>query len=177
MLVVTRVVQKILALLVPTAASLAASEAPKAATPAQPMPIATLVKRLSEEPGLRARFAENPRAVLSAAGIDPAPLQLGERIGEPEIDRLIARWRRAEGAIRLAAEQGGRNQRQTEGPPPEQVSPPAAVYGPPAGMRPQPPEPVVPPPPPLPVPRRDGTGPRPEPPAPVYGPPPGLRRP
>ena len=140
MVIVTRVIRKVLALLAPTAASLAASEAPKAAAPPQNTPsISALVKRLSEEPAMRARFGANPRAVLSEAGIDPAPLNVGERLSDTEVERLIGRWRLAEGSIRLAASEGSDGGPAPTETSPAMTAPPAAVYGPSPGLRPAPP--------------------------------------
>lgn len=132
--------------------------------------IAALMAGIEAEPGLRARFASDPQATLREFGVDPAAFAVGARLSEGDVDRIVARWRRAQseatgaGAVKVA--QGG---------PP---SPAVAVYGPPPGMlrrnqeqRPPSPERTQPPtdtPSPLPSP------PPPSPPAPVYGPPPSL---
>jgi hypothetical protein len=108
--------------------------------------MSTFIALLRQDAQLRARFAQDPRAVLRAHRIDPAPFELPERLNDAQFARLLADWSRwIAPAQRLA-----------EGPSPEQKDkPPAPVYGPAPGFQRQqlPPTPA-------PV---------------VYGPPPGLR--
>ncbi|ACL57903.1 hypothetical protein [Methylobacterium nodulans] len=166
MRIIARIIRKLLALLAPTTVSIAASEVPKAATPAQHTPsVSQLVKRLSDQPVLRARFAADPRAVLTEAGIDSASLNLGDRLSDAEIEQLIGRWRTVEISARLAASEEV-SQGPTAEPSLDKSRNPAPVDGHPPGMQPSPS-----------VKKPDNAGARQTPPVPVYGPPPGLRRP
>jgi hypothetical protein len=104
--------------------------------------MAALIAKLKSDPALRARFLENPGAVMRAQGIDPTPFRLPDRLTQAQLDRLLADWSREGGPA----------------PPPQspQPRPPAPVYGPPPGPppkqppRPLPPAPVYGPPPGLP---------------------------
>jgi hypothetical protein len=105
------------------------------------------IARVRQDPTLRARFADGPRAVLLAYGIDPQPFTLPDRLTEAQLARFVSGW------PRIAA--------QVNPPDPSQPKPgpTIAVYGPPAAVK----KPAKPP--------------QPAPPAPVYGPPAGTKQP
>jgi len=123
--------------------------------------MAALIARLRSDSSLRARFLENPGALMREQGIDPTPFRLPERVTQAQLDHLLADWSRTAGS-------------QAPAPGLAQAGPPAVVYGPPPGPprtqqpQPLPPAPVYGPPPS--PPRTEGQ--QPNPPAPVYGPPP-----
>jgi hypothetical protein len=84
--------------------------------------MSAFLARVRGDSKLRARFAENPRAVLREHGIDPAPYNLPERVSEAQMERLLAELSRATPPPR--------------GPAPDAPRPlPAPVYGPPPGLR------------------------------------------
>lgn len=166
MSIFSRSLRRLLALLAPTAFSVPASGAPIASETAQAPAFSILAKRLNEEPGMRARFAREPRAVLREVGMDPDSLDVGESLSDAGIDRFIERWRTAEAAVRPQKPEDGppRQSSPQPLPPLRSVSPPAVIYGPPPGLQP-----------PRPVPPQSREPPPPPPQAPVYGPPPGIR--
>jgi hypothetical protein len=79
--------------------------------------------RVRQDAALRARFSQNPRAVLREHGIDPAPFDVPDRLSEAQLERLLSDWG------------GGSGGSQTARPPQPAPSPPAPVYGPPPGLR------------------------------------------
>jgi len=148
---------------------------PEAPSRSNASAMSAFMARLFHDADLRARFSQNPRAVLSQHGIDSGPYNLPERMTEAELQRLLSdRIRRlAEAAPNPPAPETG-----------QPKPPPAPVYGPPPGVRPVPPKanpPIVPSPPlkppsaTLPKPDSASPPPPPSPSAPVYGPPPGLQ--
>jgi hypothetical protein len=113
--------------------------------------LSTFIARMRRDPVLRSRFADNPRGVLLAYGIDPSPYDLPDRMTSAQIDRLLAQFAQAPAAPEPPKPPDRSAEPPSASPPPP--SPPSVVYGPPPS--PQPPA---------------------GPPAPVYGPPPGLSK-
>jgi hypothetical protein len=105
-----------------------------------PGTMAALIAKLRSDGSLRARFLENPSAVMREQGIDPTPFRLPERLTQAQLDRLLADWSRQAGSPPAPA------------PASPQPQPPVVVYGPPAGPprtqtpQPRPPAPVYGPP-------------------------------
>jgi hypothetical protein len=102
-----------------------------------PGTMAALIAKLRSDQSLRARFLENPGAVMREQGIDPTPFRLPERLTQAQLDRLLADWSRQAGPAPAPT------------PSAPQPSPPAVVYGPPASpprVQPRPPAPVYGPP-------------------------------
>ena len=101
------------------------AEVSHAASPIQveTLTLSGFVARIRQDVALRARFAQNPRAVLREFGIDPAPYNLPDKLTDAQLDRFMTDWSRGAG---------------TPTPPPAPrpaTSPaPAPVYGPPAGF-------------------------------------------
>jgi hypothetical protein len=89
---------------------------------AEKLTMSAFLARVRSDSQLRARFAENPRALLREYGIDPAPYNLPERVSEAQMERLLADLDRAA--------------RAPLGPVPDaQRTSPAPVYGAPPGLR------------------------------------------
>lgn len=85
--------------------------------------LSAFISRVRGDGALRARFADNPSAVLREYGIDPTPFNLPDRITQAQMDSLLDDLSR-------------RAPPQTAQPPELPVPrPPAVIYGPPAGMR------------------------------------------
>jgi hypothetical protein len=100
--------------------SRAAEPRPAAAGPAETLTMSTFISRIRQDEGLRARFADSPRAVLREFGIDPPPINLPDRINPVQMQGLLNNW--AAGV------------EPAEPPPnPGRFSAPAPIYGPPAG--------------------------------------------
>ena len=108
----------------------------------QTLTISGFIARLRQDPVLRKRFADNPRVVLPAYGIDPAPYNLPDRMSEAQMDRLLERFAQAQAPApsEPPAPPVGPPPApvQVYGPPPRPPrpalgSPPAPVYGPPPG--------------------------------------------
>jgi hypothetical protein len=91
--------------------------------PRERLTLTDFIARVRADAALRARFAENPRAVLNEYGIDPAPYNLPDRMSDERMDRLL------DDLTRSAA--------QPPQPPPRNpgLQAPVAVYGPPPGQR------------------------------------------
>ena len=81
--------------------------------------LSAFAARVRQDTALRARFAQNPGAVLREFGIDPAPYNLPARLTDAQLDRFLADWSRDAGTSRPV--------------PPGPPGPPAPVYGPPPG--------------------------------------------
>ena len=106
-----------------------------------PGTMAALIAKLRSDASLRARFLENPSAIMREQGIDPTPFRLPQRLTQAQLDRLLADWSRQAGppqAPTPAPQPVG--PAPVYGPPPgpprtqtPQPRPPAPVYGPPAG--------------------------------------------
>jgi hypothetical protein len=122
---------------------------PEAPRRLETLTMSGLIARVRQDPALRARLADGPRAVLLAYGIDPKPFNLPGRLTEAQLVRFLSGW------PRIAAQADPPDASQPK------PTPPAVVYGPPAGPR-------------------KSTKPRPKkpaPPAPIYGPPAGTKQP
>ena len=85
--------------------------------------VATFIALLRQDAALRARFAQEPLAVLRDQGIDLAAFELPERLNEAQLARLLDDWSRWPAGQHLA---------QVAPEPREGPSAPAPVYGPPA---------------------------------------------
>ncbi len=166
------IARRLAALLAPFAA-LPFLRPPAPAAAAPPPSLAMLMQRLQAEPALRSSFAQDPQAMLRAAGLDPAGFNIGSSLSPAQLEALLQRCQARPSGQGFATP--------VQGTPPMRSGPPAAVYGPPPG----PPQQNWAPPPPNPPPQQESVKPRPlppertpdraAPPAPVYGPPPGLR--
>ena len=56
--------------------------------------MSAFIVRLRQDAALRARFSQDPRAVLREHGIDPAPFNLPDRLDEAQLERLLGDWTR-----------------------------------------------------------------------------------
>jgi hypothetical protein len=117
MVVTIRALLRSIAALVATALWPAKAAAPQ---PSGGDAMAAFIARLRSDEALRARVRDSPTSGLLAAGIDPAPFRLPDRLTEAELDRLLADWSRGEAA---------------EPPAREAPRPPVVIYGPPPGLR------------------------------------------
>jgi hypothetical protein len=99
----------------------AAESRAAASTPAETLTMSAFIARIRQDAALRARFAQNPRAVLREFGIDPPPINLPDKLTDDQIQRLLNDW--TAGVDPPA-------------PPPRDGRPkavaPAIIYGPPA---------------------------------------------
>src|SRR5262245_38485997 len=78
-----------------TAASLGAQQTgAEASTRSDAPTMSALIARLRQDAVLRARFAENPRAVLREHGIDAAAFDVPVRMDDAQLQRLLAGWTR-----------------------------------------------------------------------------------
>ena len=110
---------------------------PPASLRLEALTMSAFVARIRQDAGLRARFAENPRAVLREFGIDPAAINLPDRLTEAQLESLLnSRAIDGRGEARILAQAKPSPPAPVYGPP----STPAPVYGPPATPPPQPPE-------------------------------------
>jgi hypothetical protein len=95
------------------------------AQPRETLTLSAFIARVRGDGALRARFADNPRAVLRDYGIDPTPFNLPDRITRAQMDSLLddlsRRTETAQPAPQPAPSQGPRT--------------PVVIYGPPSGMR------------------------------------------
>jgi hypothetical protein len=108
-----------------------ASSGAEVTRPAAPIQVETLTlsafaARVRQDTALRARFAQNPGAVLREFGIDPAPYNLPAQLSDVQLNRFLADWSRDGGTARPAPPV-------PPGPGPAPPGP-APVYGPPPGL-------------------------------------------
>ena len=103
-------------------ASAAETGSPTSPVQAETLTLSAFVARVRQDATLRARFAQNPHAVLREFGIDPTPYNLSDRLTDAQLDRFLADWSRDAGPSRPV--------------PPGPPGPPAPVYGPPPGPAP-----------------------------------------
>jgi hypothetical protein len=106
-----------------TAISNAQQARPEAPPRSETLTVPAFFARVRQDAALRARFSQNPRAVLREHGIDPAPFDVPDRLNEAQLERLLSDWG------------GGTGGSQAAPAPRPAPSPPAPVYGPPPGLR------------------------------------------
>ena len=124
----------ILAALMGTVAS-RAEALPQASSRAEALTMSGFVARIRQDAPLRARFAQDPRAVLREFGIDPSSINLPDRLTEAQLQSLLnSRAVDGRGDRRILAQAQPSPPAPVYGPP----STPAPVYGPPSTPKPQP---------------------------------------
>lgn len=105
-------------------ASAAETGSPTSPVQAETLTLSAFVARVRQDATLRARFAQNPHAVLREFGIDPTPYNLSDRLTDAQLDRFLADWSRDAGASTPPPGRGPATPR----------PPPTPVYGPPPGF-------------------------------------------
>jgi hypothetical protein len=104
---------------VPSAAEQARPDAPPRS---EASTMSAFIARLRQDAELRARFSQNPRAVMREHGIDPTPFNLPDRMDAAQVERLLSD---------LAGRAGPESSEPRR--PDARPSIPAPVYGPPPG--------------------------------------------
>jgi hypothetical protein len=112
---------------------------PQSSSRVEVLTMSAFVARIRQDTGLRARFAQNPRAVLREFGIDPTAINLPDRLTEAQLQGLL-------NGRTVDVREGRPVLAQAKPSPPAPVygppSTPAPVYGPPATPPPQPEKPI-----------------------------------
>ena len=112
---------------------------PQASSRLEALTMSAFVARIRQDATLRARFAQNPRAVLREFGIDPTAINLPDRLTAAQLRSLLNSRTVDVGEGRLILAQAKPSPpAPVYGPP----STPAPVYGPPSTPKPQPEKPT-----------------------------------